>query len=366
MSWGNPKTLSDKLGVKVLTPLTILYGSLLQLHRWSYKKKFFRSRKLSCPVVSVGNLTVGGTGKTPIIIDLANRLLAENIKVGILSRGYKRKNSLSMTVVSDGQGNFASVADSGDEPLMMAKILPQAVVIVGKDRYQAGQKAIKEYGCQVLLLDDGFQHWKLERDYNIVLLDYNDEIWHDNLLPAGRLREPLNALKRADHVVITKIPKVFHADQIDKFKKLVFEYSPNCIISLAQFEAQSLHQLITGKWTDVPIEKLRDLPTIAFCGLAKSQGFFELAKYMGANLLKEIKFSDHHNYTNDDVETLKNELHQTKAEYLVTTRKDLIKLENSDLSSRILAINLTTKWIKGMPDINDFIRRSAVLDKVLN
>lgn len=361
MSWGNPSTFTEKLCANLLTPVTFVYQSLLNIHQLAYQERWLRSGKLSSPVISVGNLTVGGTGKTPIIIDLATQLLAHNIKVGILSRGYKRSDNQAITVVSDGQGNLASLEASGDEPLMMAQMLPKAVVIVGQDRFLAGQKAIKDYNCQTLLLDDGFQHWRLERDYDIVLLDYNDEPWNDNLLPAGRLREPLSAIRRADHIVITKVPKVYYAEKIKRFRTLVTQYAPDCSISLSKFEPLSIHQLIAGRWTDISIDKLRDLPVIAFCGLAKAEDFFQSLKQLGANILQQISFSDHHSYSEKDTEMLKQKLSELNAEYLITTRKDLVKLDKSAISSRILAVNVDTKWIEGTPDIAGLVKISSVL-----
>lgn len=356
MSWGDPQTLQEKIIVTVMAPLSTVYGAFAYLHKLAYQKKFLPQNKLSCPVISVGNITVGGTGKTPIIISLANQLLAHNLKVGILSRGYKRKNNKSITVVCDGQGKYASLEDSGDEPLMLAKILSKAVVIAGQNRFLAGQKAISEYACDVILLDDAFQHWKLQRDYDIVLLDYNDELLNDNLLPAGRLREPLNALERAQHIIITKIPKNYDQQKIDRLKHFIVKKSPNSSVSLCHFESESLHQLIAGKWADEPLDKLKGLPMVAFCGLAKNQGFFNMIEDLGAKVLNKISFGDHHNYTNADIENLKKALKSANAEYLVTTRKDLIKLENSPLSSRIIAINMSVEWVDEMPDLSNLVK----------
>ncbi len=363
MSWGCPETMAEHMGVKLLTPLTWPYKSLLSLRQIAYKENWLSSNKLSKPVISVGNLTVGGTGKTPIIIDLASRLLAHNIKVGILSRGYKRSKSEACTVVSDGQVNFASINESGDEPLMMAKMLPQAVVIVNKDRYIAGQKAISEYDCQVLLLDDGFQHWRLERDYNIVLLDYENPPWNDNLLPAGRLREPVSALARATHVIITKISKQYDQDKIEQFQKLIHHYAPTCQISLTQFEPSSIHQQIAGKWQDMPLDRLHDLPVVAFCGIAQPNGFFNLVKQLKANILNQATFVDHQNYSQQDIESFENQLKETGAEYLITTGKDLVKLENSSISSRLLAINLNTKWLGKPLDIVSLVKTPLLQTK---
>jgi tetraacyldisaccharide 4'-kinase len=363
MSWGRPETLVDHIGVKLLMPLTWPYKLLFGLQQLVYKKNGFSFHKLSQPVISIGNLTVGGTGKTPIIVDLASRLLTQNIKVGILSRGYKRSKSQSCTVVSDGQGNFASIEESGDEPLMMAKMLPQAVVIVNQDRFVAGQKAIKDYNCEVLLLDDGFQHWRLQRDSDIVLLDYENPPWNDSLLPAGRLREPLSALKRATHVIITKIPTQSEPAKIQQFDDLINKYAPNCQINVCQFEPSSIHQQIAGKWTEVSIDKLRDLPIVAFCGIAQPNGFFNLLKQLNAKVLHQVAFSDHQYYSKQDIKKLEKQLWETSAEYLVTTRKDLVKLENSSISSRLMALNLKTVWASEPLDIISLVKQPLAQTK---
>ncbi len=359
MSWGRPENTLDYLRLMCLAPLTLFYKGALNLHKLAYQLHWLRSCRLPCSVISVGNITVGGTGKTPIIIDLASRLLANNIRVAILSRGYKRTNSSQCTVVSNGQNNFASLDQAGDEALMIAKAIPNAVVIVNQDRFTAGEIAVHNYKSQVLLLDDGYQHWRLQRDYNIVLIDYNDAPWHDSLLPAGRLREPLSALNRASHVIITKIPDNYDPAKLQKLKNLVIHYSPKAQISTCQFKPTSIQQLIAGRWTAASLDKLRDLPVIAFCGIAKPGGFFALINQLGAKVLDHISFADHHHYSQKDLNTLANKLKQSELAYLITTRKDLIKLESAPFASRLLALNLETIWLDKPPDILANPRPSA-------
>ncbi len=351
MSLRDTDNKANSVGINMLAPFIWPYKMLLQLHQAAYKQNLLAIKALPVPVISVGNLSAGGTGKTPVIIDLASQLLHHNVKVGILSRGYKRANSQNCTVVGDGLGNYASFDDSGDEPLMMAKMLPQAVVIVHQDRYVAGKKAVDDFNCQVLLLDDGFQHWRLKRDRDIVLLDYNSPPWSDSLLPVGRLREEPAALKRAGYVVITKVPDHFDQNKIQQFKEFITNYSPACQISLSRFEPSSIHQLINGKWTDVAIEKLKDLQVVSFCGIAKSNDFFNTIKELGAKVLSQISFVDHHNYTKQDIQLLEKQLKTTGAEYFVTTRKDLIRLENSKIAPRLLAINLDMQWVESSLDV---------------
>jgi tetraacyldisaccharide 4'-kinase len=363
MSWGNPQSLAEHICIKLQMPFTAIYAGVSSALQTAYKKQSLASRKLSKPVISIGNLTVGGTGKTPITIDLASTLISHNIKVGILSRGYKRKKSESITVVSDGQGNISSLEEAGDEPLMMAQALPQAVVIVGQNRYLSGQKAIDEFHSQVLLLDDGFQHWRLERNYDIVLLDYNDEPWNDNLLPAGRLRESLSALQRANHVIITKIPINYDLGKIERFEKLISKYNQHCGVSLCRFMPSSIRQLIGDQWQDFSIDKLKGLPVIVFCGLAKPESFCDSLEELSANIVKTISYPDHHIYSDKDIDYLEQARIKSGAEFFVTTRKDLIKLQGSTIKSKILAINLSTEWITNELNIISLVKSPTLLNK---
>ncbi len=356
MTWGNPHTLVERLAIKLLSPLTLPYQGVIDLRQLAYKNQLLSSSRLSKPVISVGNLSVGGTGKTPIIIDLANRLIANNIKVGILTRGYKRSNATSCTVVGDGHNNFASIEESGDEPLMMARMLPKAVVIANKDRFIAGQKAISKYDCEILLLDDGFQHLPLERDYDIVLLDYDCPPWNDTLLPVGSLREPGSALKRAQHVVITKIPSAFEQAKIDKFKSFVWQYSPSCKISLCRFQPVSIEQEINEQPIQSSLDKIKGLPVIIFSGIAKPYGFKQTVLSLGANILKVVEYDDHYNYSVKDIEQLEALRKSKGAEYFLTTAKDMVKLSNSPINSRLMAINLQTQWIGEPFDLISLIK----------
>jgi tetraacyldisaccharide 4'-kinase len=227
MSWGNPTTPVEKLRKTLLAPASFAYfmGSLCRLE--GYRAGLLKREQADVPVISVGNITCGGTGKTPVTIDLAQRFIAAGIRVGILSRGYKRRSKDATVVVSDGAGHFASCEDSGDEPYLIAKRLPRAVVMVGSNRRASANLAVSHYNCELLLLDDGFQHFPMRRDVDLVLIDYNDEPASDSLLPSGRLREPLTALSRASSLVITKIPEKYDQEKIDALEKVLHRYAPD-------------------------------------------------------------------------------------------------------------------------------------------
>ena len=356
MNWGNPQTISDHFSQVLLKPLTWPYKVILSMRRLAYEQKWLVSKHISCPVISIGNLTVGGTGKTPIIIDLAGKLLANKIKVGILSRGYGRRGNSRCVIVGNGQGVFGSSTETGDEALMIAKILPEAVVIVDPDRVAASEKAISEFKCQVLLLDDGFQHWRLQRDSNIVLIDYSEDPSKDALLPAGRLREPLSALKRATHIVITKVPRNYDPKKLNYLRALIEKYAPEAQTSSCEFISTTVEQFISGSWQTKSIDLLKNMSVVAFCGIAKPKAFFESLKKTGAHIVEQISFADHHHYSHEDLKKLKELLTKSGAEYLITTRKDLIKLDDTTLSSRVLAVNQNVQWLEAAPDITSLLQ----------
>ena len=174
MNWFSNDNLAVSSGL--LTPASSIYGLIVRLRLKAYDKGILKRHQIAVPIISIGNLTVGGTGKTPVTIDLAQRLIANGLKVAILSRGYKRLSTEKVVIVSNGQQIFATAQEAGDEPYMMAKELPSAVVITGASRVSTAQIAANLYNCNVILLDDGFQHLLLHRRDDVVLLDYNQDL----------------------------------------------------------------------------------------------------------------------------------------------------------------------------------------------
>jgi tetraacyldisaccharide 4'-kinase len=271
-----------------MNPLSTIFGAGVGLRNAFYDRRIFRVRKLARPVISVGNISVGGSGKTPFVIALGELLKQRGIAFDVLSRGYRR-NSIEIAVV-DPNG---SPAQFGDEPLLIARKL-QVPVIVGADRYRAGLVAEKQFSSRLHLLDDGFQHRRLHRDFDIVLLPAED--LDGVLLPLGRLREPVAALTRADAVV--------RADALERSVKAKRVWRAQRRIELSE----------TGG-------KL-----IAFCGIARPQQFFDALKALGQEISGTTTLSDHHRYDQRDIDRLLSMKNSTGADGFVTTEKDAINL----------------------------------------
>lgn len=347
MSWGNPQTPLEKMQNALLAPASAAYfmGSLCRLQ--GYSAGLLKREKVDIPVISVGNITCGGTGKTPVTIDLAQTFIKAGIKVGILSRGYKRRSNSATVVVSDGCGHYASCEESGDEPYLIAKRLPKAVVLVGSNRRASANLAISHYNCQLLILDDGFQHFPLNRDVDMVLIDYNDEPDKDSLLPAGRLREPLSALSRASSLVITKIPENYEQAKIDKLQKCLSQHAPGSTISKCSFVAS---HLVSSNCVLLPAEALKGNSILAVSALASPKSFHNLLKEKGADVIDTISWPDHHWYS--DADMLRIEQAATRAAMVVTTEKDLVKMKPSErLSEKLYALRIETKWLDSPPDV---------------
>jgi len=279
-----------------MNPLSLLYGAVTGARNLVYDTGWFTAR-LEAPVVSVGNISVGGTGKTPFIIYLGEQLKQRGISFDVLSRGYGRASKGVRIVDPEG-----SPRDFGDEPLLVAQRLA-VPVIVGENRYHAGLRAEQRFGAQLHLLDDGFQHRQLHRDLDIVLLGDGD--LGDRLLPVGRLREPAGALERAD-VVVTQSPEGLSPEKIRAHE--------TCAPTLFKMDRRMI--------VDTEVAKSQ----IAFCGIARPHGFFAGLRAAGVNVVGERAFRDHHAYSDTDIKELQEMRGSSGAEGFVTTEKDQINL----------------------------------------
>ncbi|HEY4902217.1 MAG TPA: tetraacyldisaccharide 4'-kinase [Candidatus Sulfotelmatobacter sp.] len=274
-----------------MNPLSTVYAGVVRARNSLYERGMLRARRLQGPVISVGNLSTGGAGKTPFVILLGELLKARGIPFDVLSRGYGRATRGVLLVDPSG-----SAMEFGDEPLLIARRL-QAPVIVGEDRYRAGSFAESKFGPQIHLLDDGFQHRALARDFDIVLVTPQDA--DDRLLPAGRLREPVSALRRADTIVFTAAapPGLFH-----QFGKPIWRAHRNIVPQ------------------NVPTQP------VVFCGIARPQNFALQLRLSGIQPLAEAFFRDHHRYTPKNIQDLLQLKQRSGAEGFVTTEKDAINL----------------------------------------
>ncbi|HEY9773326.1 MAG TPA: tetraacyldisaccharide 4'-kinase [Planktothrix sp.] len=337
MSWGNPQNTGERILQAALMPAATAYGVGSYVRALGYATGALARTTLPVPVVSVGNLTVGGTGKTPITIDLARRMIDAGHKVAILSRGYKRKSTEPIVIVSAGTGAKASCEDAGDEPYLIARAVPDAVVVVGADRVASGELAINELGAQILLLDDGFQHVRLRRNIDLVLLDYEEDLDRARLLPAGRLREPASALGRASSIIVSKVPVGCDAARMGRIREVVQKYNRDADITFCQFKPKC----------DINLQATR---VIAFSGIARPQAFIDSVSKLGATVADEISFSDHHWYAEKDLQQINASALQAKAQFIVTTEKDLVRIPaQSKLDLPIIAVKQETVWLNGLP-----------------
>ena len=304
----------------VLPPLSLLYGAVTRTRLSLYRRGTFHTTKLDRPVISIGNITTGGTGKTPLVEYVARMIASHGKKVCILTRGYGRKDPHLQVIVSDGYDVLASPSEAGDEPYLLAtKLAGQAAVISSADRIAAGEEAIKDFGTEVFVLDDGFQHLRLARDLNIVCVDATNPWGGGRLLPYGRLRESLEGMGRADCAVLTR------CDQVESVEALRAEVG----------ELTSGRPIFESRMRPVRVASLKNGPeTIAlpgrvgaFCAVGNPGSFFENLRGLGYEIGLERAFADHHAYSQSDVDALHQLAKETGASALITTAKDAVKLK---------------------------------------
>lgn len=302
---------------RILTPLAAAFKLGIAVRHAAYRRGWLKARSLARPVVSVGNLTVGGTGKTPFVAYLAGRLLNRGIKPSILTRGYGRRIRLEPIAIAPGSGPAArDPRDVGDEPALLARQLPDVPIVISADRYLGGCLAEERFDVDVHLLDDGFQHIGLARAVDIVLLDATQELHDDALLPAGPLREPLSALERAHLVVLTRVEL---ADP-RALEVRVRQINPRAEVFQGRTRLCDLKDLMTGKLH--PVDAFQRDPLYAFCGIGNPRAFFANLKGWGFSLVGETTFRDHHTYTASNLGRLAARARSRGARTLITTEKD--------------------------------------------
>jgi tetraacyldisaccharide 4'-kinase len=297
--------------------LSFLYEWAVRIRMIFYSINLWKSRRLPCPVISVGNITVGGTGKTPLVITLAKGLMDRGIPTAILSRGYKGKGS-PKPWVSDGKTVLLSPEESGDEPFQMAKALKGIPVLIGKDRFTNGQLALQRFEIRGVLLDDGYQHLQLHRDLNILLIDSEIGFGDHHVLPRGILREPLEQLHRAHLFLLTKVEGPENCRPLEKMLREVHPSSP---VFHSHYEPQGLIGP-DGEW--VELQRLRGKKALAVSGIANPGYFSLLLRKCGMEIVGEMIFPDHHRFTSKDLIAIEKE--SKRADWVVTTEKDIEKL----------------------------------------
>jgi len=310
---GKRRAPADRLLVALLTPFSFVYALVLRLRSLFYRTGIFRSRSLGKPVISVGNLSVGGTGKTPTAMLLARLLLARGKRVALLSRGFGGPDDDLVRVVSDGWGHLLSPPEVADEPFLIARSVPGLIVVTGRDRYRAGLHAIEKYQPDVFVLDDGFQHQRLCRDLNILLLDAENPFGNGHTLPAGLLREPVSALRRADLIVRTRCRR---SEEYPPLRGIPTCRTSHRLAGTVPFEGGA----------KAPFSLLQGRNGIAFAGIAEPESFFAALRAEGLTLAATLAFGDHCRYDGGEEEAILRVLEKSGADYLITTEKDAVKL----------------------------------------
>lgn len=303
-----------KMVRSLLVPPALAYALLQNMRAGLYRAGALKTRRLPRPVISIGNLTVGGTGKTPVTAYIARLLIAQGVRVAVLSRGYGGSCEGQIAVVSDGSETMLSANECGDEPFLLARTVPGLMVVIGSDRHAAGLLAMERLNPDVFLLDDGFQHLRLQRDLNILLLDCTRPFGNGWCLPAGLLREPGCAAKRADLVIQTRCPD-------SAGTAAVVPGRPHC---RARHLLGDMLPMLGGE--PLRFDALHGKKLLAFAGIAEPDGFFAGLRGLGLDLVATITFPDHAAYDAAALQDISAAFKASGADLVLTTEKDGVKL----------------------------------------
>ncbi|MDR3317507.1 MAG: tetraacyldisaccharide 4'-kinase [Puniceicoccales bacterium] len=329
-------TLMARLVGNVLLPFSFIFTLIVKLRVWLYHKHYLYSQPLGCHVIVVGNITMGGTGKTPVAEYLAKLLLTMGRRPAIISRGYKSKGEpryrkfwrwlthapdQAPKIVSDGKTVLLDSEHAGDEPYMLAKNLQGVPVVVDKDRVKAGRYAIKRLGADILILDDGYQYLRLRSTLRMALVDKSNPFGNHYLLPRGILREPLSHLDRASCILLTKSDGKQNILLEQKIRKV------NHKAQIIECYHKPCYFVAHPKGTICPLEMLKGKKVAIFCAIASPEGFERFILSLGANIIYKKRYIDHHRFTNNELEWI-NERSQ-EADFLLTTEKDAVRIADN-------------------------------------
>jgi tetraacyldisaccharide 4'-kinase len=300
------------------------YRWVVAIRNFGYDKKIFKSQRFPIPVVSVGNLTAGGTGKTPTVDWICKFYQSLGKKVAIVSRGYKRQSS-GLVLVSDGNVTFVSAADAGDEPLMLARRNPVAIVVVAAKRAEAVQFILDRFKTalpDVVILDDGFQHRQLHRNLDVVIINSESDVFTEKFLPLGKRREPTENLRRADAIVLSKVTKFSLADVI---KQKVLRLDATKLVASSRIVINGFCSFATGE--PIPAETFLQTWGFAFSGIGEPQNFLDTLEYTGLIIDHYKNFPDHHAYTAADIDFILDQTVRHQINVIITTEKDYYRLK---------------------------------------
>jgi tetraacyldisaccharide 4'-kinase len=354
----------------LLYGISAVYAAAQKLRAFGYRKGLLPSRDLPCRVISIGNITVGGTGKTPMTIYVAQRLQQWGARVAVVSRGYKGGAEKTGGVVSDGQNLLMNADQAGDEAYLMASRLQGVPMVVGKNRYEAGLRAIREFHPDIIVLDDAFQHLKLKRDINIILLDHGRPFGNSHLLPRGTLREPAAALARATACILTRSPQSTDQDASDKCSGIK-SVTPQLPV-FRSFHDPYFYLVKNGLPTPVDqvseflpppeLDEIKQRRVFGFAGIARNDDFQRTVGEAGFNAAGYCDFADHHRYSPGDLQDIEQAARAAGANCLITTEKDHARITRlMPLSMDLVVVGVRIGFRGDRDEFIAFIRRSLRL-----
>ena len=324
---------AEGLGLRIVMGLlhsfSLVYRQLVNLKLWGYETGIFKRKRLGCYVISLGNITVGGTGKTPTAQYLAATIRDMGRRVVILNRGYRAKWRGDVGIVSDGQKLYMDATEAGDEAFMLAKHLPEVPVLIGAERALTGQYAIEHFGAEVAILDDGYQHWQLARDMDILLIDAVNVFGNGYMLPRGTLREPVSHIERAGVCLLTKVDQAVGVSR-EHIKNTIRKYNEKALIveSIHRprrfVELKDWHRDIAGEGVD--IKALAGKRVMAVSAIGNPMSFEQTLCDIGARIAESLRFPDHHEYTTKELQDVLDQAVSLGAEAIVFTEKDAVKI----------------------------------------
>lgn len=337
-----------------LSPFSRLYGAVMKARRALYRAGSLRVHNLGVPVVSVGNLTTGGTGKTPLVEWIARDLAQAGRRVCILTRGYGRRNAGTRVVVSSGSEILSDADHAGDEPLLLAELLKGlAAVICDRDRVSAARWAVENFKSDAFILDDGFQHLRVARNFNVLTIDATNPWGNGKLLPAGILRESPAELTRADCILITRADD---SNRTAGLEREINELGNDRPIFRSRMTLCGVRQVGQSK-APVAAESPKATPAAAFCAIGNPESFFSLLRRGGYQLCHTQAFRDHHVFTRADIESVARDARSRGAQILLTTAKDEVKLRKLSFEMPCYAADIEIE-IEGAEQLSSLIRQS--------
>ena len=353
---------SVRLLLGVLKGFGFLFAAVVGIRYFLYRIGILRRYPLGIQVISIGNVTAGGTGKTPVTEIFARTLAANGRKFAILSRGYRRKEAPwwqrlftqvvdKPLVVSDGKRILLDAATGGDEPYMLASNLPGVAVVVDRNRVKAGRYAIKRFGCDTIILDDGFQYQKLKHSIEVVLVDSTNPFGNGNMLPRGILREPARNLRRADIIFLTKC-----RGDVSAVKEEIRRYNRTAEI----VECNHTPRVLKDVWSreEYPLDWLRGKTTCTLSGIASPKGFENSLRTLGAKVVWCERYADHHLYDASEILYALNRTADMGADALVTTEKDAVRFPRFETSPvRCLYLRIAIEILAGGESFDQIINR---------